>query len=182
MKWYEMNYVNHRNWILENLNGLGLSANETVMVLLIDYMNEFRMQITVDELVKKSHLTQDDVNETIALLCAKKYLEIKASSMQVKFILDGLFEADITRNEKVLDTPLFDLFESEFGRPLSQKEMEKIASWIKTSDRTMIQYALREASAYQKLSIPYIDKILSVWKEKGYTLQEIDEGKYSWKE
>lgn len=178
MKWYEANYVNRRDWILENIALLSLNSKEVVLVLLIDFMNEHHIVITMDELSKRSQLTNEEVNETISLLCAKKYLEIKASIKEVKFLLDGLFEADVIKNEGILDTPLFELFESEFGRPLSQYEMEKISSWIRTTDTKIIQYALREASAYQKLSIPYIDKILVTWKEKGYTIQNIDEGKY----
>ena len=56
--------------------------------------------------------------------------------------------------------------------------MQKIAEWNRTTDKKMIFYALREASAYQKLSFSYIDKILQDWKKKGLTLKQIDEGTY----
>ena len=36
MKWYEMNYVNHRDWILDNLNLLSLDAKEAIVILMID--------------------------------------------------------------------------------------------------------------------------------------------------
>lgn len=178
MKWYETNYVNHRDWILDNLHLLSLSASETIIVLLIDFMNEHNLKITMEDLAKRANLANGEVDKIISILCAKQYLEIRANGAEVKFELDGLFDTDTARDEKILDSPLFDSFETEFGRPLSPKEMEKISEWNRSTDRKMILYALREASAYQKLSFPYIDKILQEWKTKGLTLEEIDEGKY----
>lgn len=178
MKWYETNYVDHRDWILDQLNLLSLDAEETVIVLMIDFMNEHKMKITMEDLAKRCNVSIEKVNQIISMLCAKKYLEIKASNKNVKFILNGLFEADTAHDESILDSSLFDVFETEFARPLSQKEMQKISEWNRTTDRKMILYALREASAYQNLSIPYIDKILDSWKEKGLTLEEIGEGKH----
>lgn len=179
MKWYETNYVDHRDWILDQLNLLSLNPVETVVVLMIDFMNEHRMKITMEDLAQRCNLSIEEVNNAISLLCAKKYLEIKASSKSVKFLLNGLFETDTAKDQKIMDASLFDLFESEFGRPLSQKEMEKISEWNRFTDKKMIIYALREASAYQKLSLPYIDKILTSWKEKGLSLEQIDEGDFN---
>ena len=42
----------------------------------------------------------------------------------------------------------------------------------------MILYALREASAYGKLSFPYIDGILREWKKKNLTVKQIESGEY----
>ena len=39
MKWYEQNFVNHRDWILDHLDLLGLDANEAIVVLLIDFFH-----------------------------------------------------------------------------------------------------------------------------------------------
>ena len=178
MKWYETNYVNHRDWILEYLNLLSLDTKETIVVLMIDFMNEHHIKITTDDLAKRCNLSNEELNEVLSILCAKKYLEIKASQRSVKFILDGLFESDIARDEKILDSPLFDAFETELGRPLTQKEMEKISEWNRSTDRKMILYALRAACTYQKLSIPWIDKTITDWKTRGLTLKQIDEGRY----
>ncbi len=43
------------------------------------------------------------------------------------------------------DQSLFDLFESEFGRPLSQMELQRMADWLKDYEQKLICYALREA-------------------------------------
>lgn len=172
IKWYEQPYVNHRDWLLENIELLNLSDTEKVLVLIIDYLNEKHVDITMDLLQKKVGLKKEELERVIATLCAKNYLEILASSKDVRFSLNGLYETDIAKDQRLLDTPLFDVFESEFGRPLSQKEMQKISEWNRTFDRKIILYALREASAYQKINFSYIESILNNWKEKGIPKQK----------
>lgn len=174
MKWYEQNFVNRRDWILDHLELLGLDANETILVLLIDFFNEHNIPVTMEILHKKTGLTMEQVDQSISTLCAKKYLEIRASSKKVRFILNGLFDTDTARSERVLDSSLFDTFETEFGRPLSNMEMTKISDWNRTTDKKLILYALRQASAYQHLSINYIDKILNDWKTEGRTVEMIE--------
>ncbi|MBP3890732.1 MAG: DnaD domain protein [Solobacterium sp.] len=176
-KWYEQHYVNHRDWILENLELLHMSEQEALLVLMIDFLNANQMEITMDLLQKKTGLKKEDLDSVISLLCARNYLEIRASKKEVRFCLDGLFEVDIAKDANVLDSSIFDAFESEFGRPLSQKEMEKIGDWNRIYDRKLLLYALREASAYQKLSVGYIESILTNWKQKGYSVAEIEAGK-----
>lgn len=176
-KWYEQKYVNHRDWILDHLEMLGLSAQETVLVLLIDFFNQNSMEITMELLSQKTGMSSDETDKVVSTLCAKQYLEIRASSRKVTFSLNGLFETDTAKYQRVLDSPLFETFESEFGRPLSQTEMQKISDWNRTIDRKLIIYALRQASIYQKLSLPYIEGILNAWIKKGYTAEMIEAGK-----
>lgn len=177
MKWYEEKYVNHRDWILDHLELLGLDERETVVVLLIDFMNEHHLPVSLESLHKKTGMTTEEINQVISLLCGRKYMEIKGSSKGVRFSLNGLFEADTARDRRVLDRSLFDVFESEFGRPLNNREMEKLSDWNRTTDKRLILYALRDASAYQHLNMAYIDKILEEWKTKGYTAEMVEEGK-----
>lgn len=175
MKWYEQKFVNHRDWMLDNCQLLGLDSNELVLAMMIDFFNEHNDPISMEALHQKTGMTLEEVDRTISVLCAKKYLEIRASAANVCFSLNGLFETDVARSERVLDSSLYSVFESEFGRPLSNQEMEKISDWNRTTDKKMIIYALREASAYQKLNVAYIDRILSEWKSRGLTLQQIEE-------
>jgi len=175
-KWYEQTYVNRRDWILDHLEQLGLSPQETIMVLLIDFMNENRIPITIESLHTKTGQSTEEVNEVISLLCAKKYLEIRASARKVTFLLNGLFESDAPREAGVLDSSLFDLFESVFKRPLTQKDMEQITEWSHLYDKRLIILALREAGMYQVLKLPYVDKILRDWTVKGLSPEEIEKG------
>lgn len=175
MKWYKKNFINKRDWILDHLELLGLDANETILVLLIDFMNDHQIPVSLEILHKKTGLNLDEVDKTVSTLCARRYLEIVASAREVRFVLDGLFETDTARSERILDSSLFDTFETEFGRPLSNQEMTKISDWNRTTDKKLILYALRQASAYRHLSIAYIDKILDTWKTEGRTVEMIEE-------
>ena len=169
MKWFEQRFVNRRDWILDHLEFLGLSEKETVLVLLMDFMNENRMPISIDALARKSGISEKEVDETVSVLYAKKYLDIRASGRKVSFRLDGLFETDVAREVSVIDRSVFELFESELKRPLTQKDMEKITEWNRIYDKKLVIQALREASMYQAVSLPYIDKILREWNNKGIT-------------
>ena len=177
MKWYEQRYVNRRDWVLENQEFLGLSEKEFMIVLMIDFMNEHRIPISIDALALKTGMDSKEADETVSLLCAKKYLDIRASGKKISFRLDGLFEADAAKEAGVIDRSLFDLFESELKRPLTQKDMETISDWTRTYEKRMIILALREASIYQKVSLPYIDKILRDWTARHYTCDMIEQGK-----
>lgn len=182
MKWYEERYVHRRDWILEHLELLGLNAEELMLVLLIDFANEHQLAISISSLHEKSGLSVEEVNQVISLLVAHGQLKIITENGKVIFQLNGLFETDTKRQEKTLDASLFDAFETEFKRPLSQREMEKISEWNRCMDRRLILLALREASMYQKVNILYIERILDHWCQKGMTVEmaemgENDEGR-----
>lgn len=75
------------------------------------------------------------------------------------------------------DESLFDVFEMEFGRPLSQMELQRMSDWIENYDQKLIQYALREAIMFDKKSFDYIERILIEWKNRGLQVQDIEDGK-----
>ena len=178
MKWYEQKYVNHRDWLLDNMELLNLSHTDLIVVLLIDFLNEHQIMITTELLSEKTKLSTHDLDMVLGGLCAKKYLDIRVKGSKVNFSLNGLFDTDIARETQVMDSPLFDVFETEFGRPLTQLEMQKINEWNRIYDKQMIIYALRSASAYQKLNFSYIDRILANWRDKNVSLEMIETGKY----
>ena len=106
MKWYEQKFVNRRDWILDHLEYLSLNEKEALLVLMIDFLNENRIPITMELLSAKTGIKQEELDQIISILCARRYLEILASSKDVRFVLDGLFEADVARDRNVLDSPL----------------------------------------------------------------------------
>ncbi len=175
-KWYEEKFVSHRDWVLDHLEVLGLNPQEALLVLLIDFCNEHEMEISEEVLSQKTGLSVSEVDTVISTLCAKKYLDIRASSKAIHFCLDGLYETEVARDASIMDSSLFDLFETQFGRTLSNREMEKISDWNRTMDRRLIIYALREASARQKKNLTYVESILNEWNQKGLTADMIAEG------
>lgn len=70
---------------------------------------------------------------------------------------------------------LFELFETEFKRPLTQVELMRLSDWSREYDQQLIIYALREASINKASSFNYIDKILCEWKRKGMTAEMYEE-------
>ncbi|MBE6118249.1 MAG: DnaD domain protein [Erysipelotrichaceae bacterium] len=167
MKWYEQKYVNRRDWILDNLENLKLSPQELTVVMTIDFYNENRTDISMDILQKKTGLDMDELNRVVSVLCARHYLDIMASSRNVQFRLDGLFDTDTAKDIRVMDSPLIELFEEEFGRPMTPNEMQKISEWNRIYPRKTIIHALREASAYQKRSMSYVESVLRNTGRKG---------------
>lgn len=170
-------FFNRRNWILENLEELDLTLEESLVVLLIDYFNEFNRSVDIMSLAKKLNMDGAHVDQILNQLMLKGYLKMEAVNRRMVYQLEGLYLH--TENAKPCDTnsyrSLFELYEQEFKRPLSQKESETISEWISLYDLKLIEYALREAIIYDKMSFAYIDTILRSWKERGYTARMYEE-------
>ena len=175
-KWYKEKFINRRNWILDHLDELSVSAEETLVLLLIDFMNEYQISVSHQVLAKKLKKSDDEIDDILSRLSAKGFLNLELRDGRIIFEIDGIFEGE---QEKpiAMDTSLFDQYETEFGRPLSQMEMQRLADWTNTYHQKMIIYALREALTYDKKSFDYIERILIEWKKRGLTPEEYEEGK-----
>lgn len=178
-KWYKTTYVNRRDWILENFDCFGFGPQEGLLCLVIDYLNANNIDISYDILCNKTGMKKDEVDSIISVLVAKRYLELKILNNAIKFNLDGLFDTEVKKTKVATNNKVFELFESEFARPLSPTEMEKLIDLVSYYDTKMILYALKYASMYKKLSMAYIEAILKDFKEKGITIKKLDEGYYA---
>ncbi|WP_244925856.1 DnaD domain-containing protein [Dielma fastidiosa] len=78
-------------------------------------------------------------------------------------------------NNQELPPDLFELFENEFKRPLTQIELQRLSDWSREYDQQLIVYSLREASINNAYSFNYIDKILCEWQRKGMTAEKYEE-------
>ena len=158
MKIYQRRYFDRRSWILENISSLNLNSNEVLILLLIDYFNQYNEALNINTLSKGSNMEKTVVDDTISSLISKGYLVLLTDNEQVIFNIDNIFEA---KNEMIENNDIFEIFEAEFGRVLSQKEASTISEWLRIYDYNIIIKALREALIYNKKSINYIDKILA---------------------
>ena len=158
MKIYQRRYFDRRSWILENISSLNLNSNEVLILLLIDYFNQYNESLNINTLSKGSNMEKTVVDDTISSLISKGYLVLLTDNEQVIFNIDNIFEA---KNEMIENNDIFEIFEAEFGRVLSQKEASTISEWLRIYDYNIIIKALREALIYNKKSINYIDKILA---------------------
>ena len=97
--------------------------------------------------------------------------------------LDGIYKLAATNiNKKITkaeEKNIFELFESEFARPLTPMEYELINAWIESGIKEeLIKEALKEATYNGVNNFRYIDKILYEWGKKGYkTIDDINKNK-----
>lgn len=73
---------------------------------------------------------------------------------------------------------MYQLFEQEFGRPLSSIEFQRIGQWLEEDhyQPEILKLALREAVLNQAYSFNYVDRILLSWERKNLrTKQQVEE-------
>lgn len=177
MKWWNEKFIDRRAYILDHFDKLSLSCEECMLILLIDFMNEHNIPIAHGILANKMKLDEAQIDNLLSRLTQKGYLSIAYDNKKIAFLIDGVFEersADKTMN---FDRSLFEVFEEEFARPLSQPEMQRLSDWLKQYEQKLILYALREALMYNKRSFDYIERILIEWKKRNFTAQDYEDGK-----
>ena len=156
-KWWRERFIDRRAWILDHLEDLSLSSEEAMTILLIDFFNEHDMPVHHGVLANKLKLDMDQVDDLLARLGAKGYVSIEKETSS-------------------FDLSLFEVFEDDFARPLSQMEVELLSQWTMEYDQTLIVYALREAMTKNKRSFDYIDRILLDWKRRGFSAEDYERG------
>jgi len=185
--------------LLKSYRSLGLSDSEAMLLLqmlqfssvernpfptpeeLAERMEVPSRQVTqwLQKLINNGFITIDQ--ETIDDVIVECYnftgWYIQASNWYAQQLRENK-KADRQRIEKVqrnADTAeLFQVFEQEFGRPISPMEYETIIGWIdqdRYSDE-IIRFALKEAVFSGKLSFRYIDRILIEWARNRVTTPE----------
>lgn len=81
----------------------------------------------------------------------------------------------INDNNTVLDE-IIDLIETEFKRPLSSTDIEKINYWFDQVGYKYLEHALRETIINRKTSVAYMEAILKDWTKKGITVETLNQG------
>lgn len=168
-------YLDHRTWMLDHLQELNVDCKETLVLLLIDYGNQIRANITHEWISEKIKLDVEEIEEIFMSLSDKGYLNIGLNEGNLEFDISGVFEMK-NDNDEVLQRSLFDLFESEFRRTLSSSEMQRILDLCSRYDERRVRCALNEAVVYQKVNLNYIERILVSWMDKGLSIEELENG------
>lgn len=143
---------------------------------------------TIDELQERMGSSPDAVIKSLQKLMKDGFLNIdeeidpETDVQYERYNLTGLWEKlavvmaeefraerqklrTVTSFSEAEPPNLFNIFEKEFGRPLSPMECETIAGWI-DQDRypeELILLALKEAVFAGKVHFRYIDRILLEW-------------------
>lgn len=175
-QWWNEHFINRRDYILDHFEDLSISCEECMAILLIDFMNQYNIPVSHGILAAKMKMDATKIDDLLSNLTQKGYLDITYQDKKILFLIDGIFD---TPKEKPMefDQSLFDVYESEFARPLSQIELQRMSEWMGQYDQKLILYALREALLYEKLSFDYIERILIGWKKRNFSAQEYEDGK-----
>lgn len=171
--WYEKTYVNRRNWLLENMNELDCTLEEAYMLLLLDYCNEFNKEINLEALASYTNTQVKHVDVLLNKLMVKGYVNVKTIQGKIVFDLSAVFDAH-QRKPMEVPTDIFELFEGEFKRPLTEKEMTQLSIWSKKHHPKLIVHALKEALIQNKVAFAYINRILENWKMENKTFKDFD--------
>ena len=156
--WWNKRYINRRDWILENLGVLDLTAEQAILILMIDFMNQHDLPILPHELAQRTGMDDERVDELIQNLVRQNLLNLTITKEGADFNIDNVFQEDI-RYEYV-DQDIFEVFESQLARPLSQRELERLNAWLGMYSQDEVVNALRSAIGVQKVNMNYINSIL----------------------
>ena len=90
-KWWNERCINRRDWILDHLKELSLTIEEIMVVLMIDFMNEYQIPITHGILADKLKKDSDEIDDILSHLSAKGYLALQFQNGKILFNIDGVF-------------------------------------------------------------------------------------------
>ena len=169
-------YLNRQAWIVDHLQDLHVDAQEALVLLIIDFLNQNQIPIQHEIIADKCKIDVEKVEEIFASLSQKGYLTIDFDKGKLLFCLDGLLNVSAPGGEP-LSQSIIQEFEDEFGRGLSSFEMQKILELAQMHGEKKVICALNEAASYDRREINYIERVLISWKNKGLTTEEVECGK-----
>lgn len=152
----------------------GLTDNDIYILLLIYTFTKLNKQlITPSLLLNYSSLSNKDLDNVLDGLLKKKWIYNQGGTIRLNKFIDRLL-VENKENEK--DISLIEVFEEQFGRPLTPMELEIIKEWVNSGyEEDMILKALKEAVKSQVLTLRYIDGILNNWQRNGIKERFIEE-------
>lgn len=157
--WWKKPYINRRDWVLENLGSLSLSGTEALVVLMVDFLNSQNTEISLDILSDRTGINIETVDDAIQSLVSKSFLNFQVQNHTLVFSIDGIFDDNL--HYEHVDTNIFNTFETEFGRLLSQNELQLLNTWLQKYSQEDILDSLSSAIIYKKVSMQYINAILA---------------------
>lgn len=186
------------NMLLSNYPKIGMTNDELVTFLEIIYLknNGILMPLPKD-LSKLTNMKENEISNILHSLIEKKLIKIETKDHKDSFNLDFTFvkllkqigsednqeknnSSNYSNHDLIDRKNLFKSIENEFGRDLSQIEIETINQWIDVDkfDNNLIKLALRESVLNQVYNLKYIDRILLNWSKKNIkSPQQVDEMK-----
>jgi DnaD/phage-associated family protein len=168
MVWHEQPYINRRNWMMAHVKELDCTIDQVYLLMLIDYLNEFQIDINLQVLSEYTNLNQTEVDQLLNGCLQKGYVKVISRDGTIHFDISGVFNKHQKQPIHV-DPSLFEIFEEAIKRPLSENEMTQLSGWSKKYPFNMIVHALKEALLQDKTHFAYINRILENLKAEGKT-------------
>ena len=173
-----MDAIDWRMILVDNYKKLGLNENELSIILVTNSLIQKGVDfITPDIIALKMTLDFSEIDSCFTNLIKKDILtlegneKIHISIEPLKKKLIDIFYEEIQKDTKSTSNKeqndIFVLFETEFGRALSQFEVNTIKDWFEQGNsETTIKEALNVATLAKVKTIRYIDKVLLEWKRR----------------
>ena len=142
-----------RPFLFKIIKENNLDINETL--LLIYLTNQEHPELDLNLINQITSLDRNEIMASFSSLTAKGLISTNISKdgdrVSEEISLDGIYKIAASNiNKKVIkntEKNIFELFESEFGRPLSPMEYEFINAWINSGmNEDLIREALKEAT------------------------------------
>lgn len=151
-------YFDKIRYILSSIPNLNISNDELVVTLCILLLQEESTQVSIESIRNLTGFDVKLIDNVITTLAAKHYLEVVVSGNQVNFSVDNMFS--LKEVDSIDKKDVFAIFEDEFSRTFSQKELVRVNEWMKIYSRDELLEGLRAASIMNKLDLNYINRIL----------------------
>lgn len=159
-----------------------LNITEEELIVLICLINEGNKTVYNPSLItEKIGMDKYKVMQIINDLSDKQIIDIKVENnlygkkeeyIYLDLLYNKLFNTILDNqngNVIILDSNIFNLFETELGRTLSPMEVEIINEWLSEGvSEELIKEALKEAISNDVRNLKYIDRILYNWRIKGF--------------
>lgn len=174
-----MDAIDWRMILVDNYKKLGLDENELGIILVTNSLIQKGVDfITPDIIALKMTLDFQEIDSCFTNLIKKDILtldgkdKIHISIEPLKKRLVEIFYEELKKETSASSTTrdqndIFVLFETEFGRALSQFEANTIKDWFdQGNSAATIKEALNVATLAKVKTIRYIDKVLLEWKRR----------------
>jgi len=175
-----------RPFLFKIIKENNLDINETLLLLYLT--NQEHPELDLKLINNITTLNNEEIITSFSSLTGKGLISTSITKdgdrVMEEINLDGLYKlaaSNINKKEsKKQEKNIFELFESEFARPLSPMEYEFINAWINSGmNEELIKEALKEATFNGVSNLRYIDKIIYEWNKKGYkTVEDVKNNRF----
>ena len=194
MKWTKLidilknRSINIPIYLLKNYKKFNIGMDEFIFLMYLYNLGD-KFLFDPNRFAEELNYTIKDVLSYVDVLTDKGLIRVDVlkNNKDVReevVILEGFYNKlsliameDINNNEEeVVNSSVFDVLESEFGRSLTPMEYEISKAWLNDGiSEELIIEAIKEAVFNHVINLKYIDKILYEWKKNNIkTVKDVE--------